>query len=554
MIWTRRGKRGARRERPPQPVKTTPLRNLPAEQSDHPSSSAIDALIHFFPTGTTEGEQHILRQAFVRTEEYGDLMTPPPLSPRLLVGKKGSGKSAVIDFSLSVLGAGQVPALLLKPLDIELGIIGKGASVGEITRTAYDALLKAIAAKLGSELGGLLNGDGKRLYDEAVRAGLRDRDSIEKIAAVLPKLAKPWTATDLSVVLPQETPAVRMQLERAIRQNLEESESGIYLFIDDTDQVAAPDHPGDINRIWAVLLAARELTRRNKKLRCVVSLREEVWRRLTTHEAGQRDQTDHFSPLVHRLNPTRAHIRAIVHRRLKLAAARARGTDDVDPFGLFFDGVVARMPSSEEPSSWSDLVVNRSRDRPRDAIQLVNALAKHAKERNVPKIYEKDLHEVMPKFSEERVNFLAQEIEAECTQIRDVIRSVARMTFDYGPFKITTESLRKEFRTVPSEFSLTVRGQKLQPDSDADALTLLGLLFDLGVINARVADSREKDGYRHVFPDEDPTLVSKARWNDLQAVIWEVNPVYRDFMIKVQREYEAKTGLPPRRPPRRVRP
>lgn len=539
------------------PAKADPIQRITPNRADVPPQeevdlSALNALLAFCPTGTAEGEQHILRQAFVRAEEYGELMTPPPSSPRLLVGKKGSGKSAVIDFAVSVLEEGKVPSILLKPLDIELPPMPRGASVGELTRLALDALLRAIAAKIGSELSGLLTPANKRLFDEAVAAGLKDRDSIEKLANVLPKLAKQWTETDLSVVLPHETQATRKQLEVAIRENLDESGSAIYLFLDDTDQIAAPDQTSDINRIWALLLATRELTRRIKKLRCIVSLREEVWRRLTTHEAGQRDQTDHFAPLVHRLNPTRGHIRQILVRRLNLAAARVSERLDSDPYPLFFDGVVVRMPSSEDLSSWSDTIISRCRDRPRDAVQLINALAKHAKSRRVEKVFEKDLHDVMPKFSEERVNFLSQELEYECPQIRDVIRSLARFEYDFGSFKMTTEVLRKQFKAVPSEFGLTAYGQRLQPGIDNDALVLLGLLFDNGVINARVSDTREKDGYRHIQPEDDPTLVSKARWNDLQAVVWEVNAVYRDYMIKVQREYAAKTGLPPRRTVRRA--
>lgn len=536
-----------------QPNPLERLRPNPADRSVHPEPDfkALNALLHFCPTGTAEGEQHILRQAFVRAEEYAELMTPPPLSPRLLVGKKGSGKSAVVDFALSVLEDGGVPAILLKPLDIDLPPMPRSASVGELTRLAFDSLLRAIAAKIGSDLAGLLTPANKRLFDEAVAAGLKDRDSIEKLAKVLPKLAKTWTETDLSAVLPHESQATRKQLEAAIRENLEESKSAIYLFLDDTDQIAAPDQSSDINRVWAILLATRELTRRIKKLRCIVTLREEVWRRLTTHEAGQRDQTDHFTPLVHRLNPTRDHIRTILNRRLRLAAARVSDRLDEDPYPLFFDGEVVRMPSSEDLSGWSDTIISRCRDRPRDAVQLVNALSKHAKARKVALVYEKDLHEVMPNFSEERVNFLSQELEFECPEVRDVIRSLARFEYDFGSFKMTTEVLRRQFKAMPSEFGLTAYGHRLQPGVDSDALVLLGLLFDNGVINARVSDSRQKDGYRHVQPEEDPTLVSKARWNDLQAVVWEVNAVYRDYMFKVQREYEAKTGLPPRRAPRK---
>lgn len=78
--------------------------------------NALETLLSFFPTGTTEGERHILRKAFVQLEEYTDIVSPPPFSPRLLIGKKGSGKSAIIDFSMSFLQKAKVPAIQIKPL------------------------------------------------------------------------------------------------------------------------------------------------------------------------------------------------------------------------------------------------------------------------------------------------------------------------------------------------------------------------------------------------------------------------------------------------------
>jgi hypothetical protein len=52
----------------------------------------LDHLLDYFPTGTTEGDRSLLDRAFVRDEEFVDYITPPPESPRILVGKKGSGK------------------------------------------------------------------------------------------------------------------------------------------------------------------------------------------------------------------------------------------------------------------------------------------------------------------------------------------------------------------------------------------------------------------------------------------------------------------------------
>jgi hypothetical protein len=267
----------------------------------------------------------------------------------------------------------------------------------------------------------------------------------------------------------------------------------------------------------------------------VVTIREEVWRRLLRDSAGQRDQADHFLALVRQLFPTREHIRSVIERRLAVAAEDA-GLKGATVYEPFFEGEGANMPSSREFSSWADLIVIRSRERPRDAIQLVNALARSARGRGAERIGQVDLDSQIREFSSQRVQLLAQEVDAECPQITDLVRLLAGLTFDQGAFKISFEPLRQALHQFPTQLGITLFGRGVRPDNDDDALSLLGFLFETGVLNARISDNREKDGYRHIWPSVDPRLVSRARWNELQAIVWEVHPAYRDHLIQVQRD------------------
>lgn len=504
------------------------------------SACACDALLEYFPAGTAEGERHILSDAFVAGSEYVDLMTPPPFNPRLLVGKKGTGKSALIDFFLTLMRRGGVPALLIKPMDIDIGDVRDGASVGQVTRLAYNALIRALGAKLGESAEGLLSAGDKILYEEAVSGGLKRRDAIDRLSKVLPKLAKPYVPVDLSALIPQASAATRHQLESAIETNLRKSGVAFYLFLDDTDQVAAPDQPGHLNRIWAFLLAARTLAEKFGSLKIVISLREEVWRRLTRDKAGQRDQTDHFVSLVRDLLPSRQHIEQIVVRRLELAKDKLGLHGSKSPWEIFFDGASPRMPSSDDRSSWPDLIVQRSRERPRDAIQLVNALARHAQQQHAARITDAQFALVMKKFSAERVGMLSQEVEPECAVAREIVRSVARIDFDRGSFKISPDRLRAHLLKLPSMFSISLFGRTMQPEDDDSAFEMWRFLWDMGVINARARDNTQKDGYRHVYPHNDSGLVAKSRWNEMQTMTWEINPVYRDYLISIQHEIETR--------------
>ncbi|MBU1042800.1 MAG: hypothetical protein KJ915_00155 [Candidatus Omnitrophica bacterium] len=504
----------------------------------------MQALLYYVPTGTTEGERHILNEAFVQTEEYKEIITPPPNSPRLLVGKKGSGKSAIIDFSINMLLQSNVPALLLKPLDIELDNMPPGGSSGELTRIAYKGLLKALAENIGSQLTGYIGGENTVLYQEAIASGTQDLDFVGKLSRLLAAVSKPITSFDFTKLLPNTDHASAAKLERALKTNINESSGAFYLFIDDTDQVASPGTSGHLNRIWAVLLAAREISYRIPKSRVIISLRDEIWRELSKEEVGQRDQWDHFLRLVFVLNPSLDHVQEIIERRLILAAKKWGSEKDKPHYPYFFEGDRPKMPTSSKRSNWPDIIRTRSRERPRDAVQLVNMLAKKAIEPPVSKITDEILAKVMPIYSEERATLLSQEYEKECPSLNQIIRSFAKLEYDEGSFLAGSEQIKKHLSFLPSSFSIKLSGTVVNPDDDEQLFRLWSFLFSIGFIFPRVSDSRQSDNYRFINPSEDPNFVCSGRWNDIQKALWEIHPAFRDHLIAVQKDEQSQFGLP----------
>ncbi len=504
----------------------------------------LDALLKFVPTGTTEGEKAILGEAFIRADEFAEIITPPPGSPRVLVGKKGAGKSAIIDFASRILNKGKVPNISLKPLDIDLSSMSTQSSVGELTRTAYLCLLQAIAGALSNNIRGLVSESDAEILNSAIAGGIQKPDFISRIARTLPKVAKSWVQADLSEVLPSTSKSTAISLERAISQNISESQTSIYIFIDDTDQVAPPDQAGQLNRIWAFLLATRELSERIPQVRCIVSLRDEIWRALSSEKAGQRDQTDHFLTLVYNLNPSLDHIQNIFERRLQLAAKHI-GIEGLPNFyPLFFEGNLPRMPTSQKRTSWADAIRTRCRERPRDAIQLINALAKAALH-PIPKLIDEEIFaNVMPAYSEQRVKLLAQEFEKECPNLLELVKSFGGIEFDSESFTSSAETLKEHLRVLPSSFSLNLYGQAVKPGTNEGAFSIWEFLYSIGFIYPRVSDSRQPKGYRHVLASDSPKFVSEKNWNEMQASLWEIHPAYRDYLITVSKEKKANFGLP----------
>lgn len=334
-------------------------------------SDNLNQLLSWFPSGTAEGEKTILERVFVYVDEFANVMNPPVSNPYLLIGNKGSGKSAIIDFARRVLHQQGVPAILITPFDIDCSELSESHSTGDMVRAFYNVLMSSIATRLSESSTGWFDGDRATLYREAVESGNRSPDFASRMGKFLAEIAKPLIKVDINKAFPDLTSSTQADLEKAIERSL--NAKSFYVFIDDTDQVANPDKPGHLNRIWALMLAVRRLTEKVPEVKAVVSLRAEVWQRLQVDSAGQRDQTDHFKSLCIMLRSSRGLVENIIDRRLALAAEalKYRG----DPYVPFFKGELARAPFSEDFRSWKDLIVVRSRERPRDAIQLINALA-----------------------------------------------------------------------------------------------------------------------------------------------------------------------------------
>ena len=324
------------------------------------------------------------------------------------------------------------------------------------------------------------------------------------------------------------------RLEKVIKDYLLVEGSIFLILLDDTDQIASPDDTQHLNRIWGLLLAVRKLTSKNPNIKCIITLRTEVWLRLLRNERGQRDQIDHFRPLELTLRAPEGLIRSIFNRRIGLAVVED-GCDDIDPMRCYFESDWMTLPTSTKRRSWDQFLLKSSRERPRDMIQLVNHLATQAISRGNGRIGDKDAELAMRLYSEERTKDLAIEMGYDCQEFLDVIRSFADLEFE-----CSFEVLRKHLRNMPSRFSLSINNQTMKPNDDIDAIKLLSLLHESGFLNPRVSDNRQTKNYRHITFLDDSNLVQMSRWNELQSATWEVHPAFRTYLLGLKKSQSWK--------------
>ncbi|MCF7964243.1 MAG: hypothetical protein K9L79_01750 [Methylobacter tundripaludum] len=505
----------------------------------------LKVLKKYFETGTAEGDEAFLSDVFIPFDDYLDVISVPKSGPRIVLGNKGSGKSAALRYFRKQLADINVPVLLLRPKDIEIENLSDHA-LGPLTRVSEKAILTAIAGKIGSEISGLvLSSTDNELLKEAQKQGLQTQDHIEKLVNFLSPLGKAFSKIDFSVILKQPNNLNIGGLRNAVESSISKQENIFYVLIDDTDQIASPNESNHLNRIWAFLLAARSINERCNNIKFIITIRDEVWRRLMRDEAGQRDQVDHFRNLSKKIVMNEANLKEVIKRRLEKSHEELGIAPHITAYNLFFDTNHVRIPTAnEEYRYWDDFIVKRSRERPRDSIQLIFKLCDKAISLNESKIMAGDVDQVMSVYSEERVDDLKRECDQECPQIKEIIRAFHEIEYDAGSFTLQPQTTADFLNSLSSRFSIKLFSKTLTNGNRDDVFLLWRYLHEIGFLNARVSDQREKHGFRHISSDEDPELVSPARWNEMQSILWEIHPAYRDYLIKITKDKEFSFGKP----------
>lgn len=501
--------------------------------------SHLDALLKYVRTGTTEGDKAFLRDVYVASEQLPSLVGIEPGGMRILVGNKGVGKSAIVELLSEVSRNRSLPCLLLRPDNLDTRDLPNTQDVGALKRHFFETLLTSISAQIGSQLRGLLTGEAAKLHQQAQQSGLAPQDRVQQVLTLLSAVSAPVLKIN-GVQLAKEISGTSQpaDLIRAIQSHLLSKGSVFFLLIDDTDQVAAPGTAAHLNRIWALLLAVRRLGNECPSVRTIVTLRTEIWNRLVSESDGQRDQTDHLRGVKITLRASDKMIEDIIRRRLE-RAARDSGAMAGDPYPLFFAGTHVTLPTSIERRTWDSFLVKSSRERPRDAIQLIKNMIDRAKINHHQILGGAEAEEAMQTYSKERVDDLNNEFAPDCAAIRQVIG-----TFTDVEFESTFEKLREHINSVPSTCSVNLRGKVLQPQNDDDAILLLSLLHEAGFVNPRVVDNREPRGFRHILFQDDPNFVKMSNWNNMQNATWEIHPAFRTYLLAAKKDIMARAFAP----------
>ncbi|MFY0524794.1 P-loop ATPase, Sll1717 family [Archangium gephyra] len=500
----------------------------------------LDVLAPYFFSGTAEGEKRILKEVFIPPGQMAEVLNLPEGNPRILVGSKGMGKSAMLNRFYDATRAQKLPALFLTPSNLDLRPLQGHNDLATIERTLFQCLVRAVAVHIGTQLAGLLSNADKKLRDEALKEGLIEEDFIERGIKLLAAVARPTTQVDFAQLAKDLAGGTSdAALLNSITGHMEESESVMLVLFDDTDQVASPDEPKELNRIWGMLHALRDLASRVPQIKVVATLRSEVWTRLRD-PVGNRETLDHFHGCIMHLKGSEELLDRIVQRRVLKAAEKASKGPVRDPWALFFEGSEVHIPGAGpgHTRGWRSFLVTNSRERPRDLIQFVSFLLQTAKTRIADtepnagpqaRITGSDVARSLPRFSKTRLEDLSTEVGKACPQFFAVAESFCTLSSE-----LRYDELHQHLAKLPSRFSIQLRGKSLRPDSHDAAAQLHALLFEAGFINARVDDPGQPRGYRHLTFADRPELTDPAHVNEARAARWDVHPVFRSHLLQIK--------------------
>ena len=321
-------------------------------------------------------------------------------------------------------------------------------------------------------------------------------------------------------------------------QTLPQKDTVFYILFDDIDQFGNPGSSNYIDIIWCAILAFKKLAEKLPNVRPIITLRNEIWRRITTQRYNLRDQVDHIRPMVHELIPSPEEMHQILEYRMKYCRKQYDGVD-TNPFEPFFHGTDCKMPSSSERRYWQDYLVTSSRERPRDTVQLVHKLAEHASKRGAQIITDQDVDETALSYSTERVDDLVNENADLCPELDTVIRSFSSV--DFHP---SADTVRNHLLGVPGRGRITFQSKALCAGNQDDMYKLWKVLYEIEFLTPRAKDCTQAKGFTHIRPYTDPTLVSASRWTDMQKYIWEIHPCYRSYLLDISNSNKKMAGFP----------
>lgn len=485
----------------------------------------LSELQNYFSTGNAETESDFIDDVYFQDAKFNEIVKFPARTIRILVGKKGSGKSALLEVLKIRCDKSKIPCIHIKPDDFPLRIDKSNPAIADIKNEAFNSLLRIIAIELGSVLADQVDKDSRSVLQAAIDDGRISPANIAKFKEILIPIGKGLTNIEFEKIFGNRI-YTKSELKSGINTLSKNSELYFYLLIDDTDQIASVSSENYLETIWGLIIAAQKISEELPNIKPIITIREEVWNRLRLDNHGARDQIDHYRNTVKRLNCTEDSLRQILYNRLNYCKNILHPHMKGSPYECFFEGSSCKLPSSSERRSWDDYIITSSRYRPRDSVQMVFKLSEYAMKSGRNIINDEDVEKSAYEYSKERIEDIVNENQYLCDELYIVLKSFIKLEFENS-----AEIIKEHLKVLPGTCRIEVKKNVIRTENEEDAFVLWKLLYDMEFLTPRLLDARMPRGFSFIRPIDDPELVSKSRWNEMTRFSWDIHPSYRSFLI-----------------------
>lgn len=496
----------------------------------------IESLVKFFKGGNAEAEKDIRGEVFVRPDNFSELLNFDFHSTVILLGNKGVGKSIFVNVLHEAFLENDELSLLLTPDDLECDPILTKKTLADKKSAAYGQISKSIAGMIGKHSASTeiaLTSDVTALQQLAVKEGYSKPDLMSRLAKILAQVTPHGGKLATALLSEQGRELGKNNMKDVIDAYLTSRNKNLWLFIDDIDAAVAQNEKGvfDYAACWAIVSAVIELSEDIESLRCVVSVRSDIWHLMTKvhrHGTERRDKLGNIQELKFKEDE----VKDIFLQRIALAAQHAKSAAGLT---TFFQATDITLPgSSGAKRSWAQWIAKTSRNKPRDMVKMVQSLIAAAKRDKSDRIGDSQAHSVLTRYGEERVSNIVDEYGGICPQIKDVIDDLSEHTT--YKFSELFDLLLK----APARRAIQVDSIALQQNNES-AIQLLRLLHMACFINPRLDTD---DEYVHFNYSDFPNIVDLAKLNDLQKYTWQIHPTFHSYVADVKKRNHFLTYKP----------
>lgn len=438
-----------------------------------------------------------LKEYFLKKDTFNRVVADLPL--RILVGHKGTGKSALFRVAMSEEEEKGNLAVLIKPDDI-----------AEIALEQNNFLIRVREWKEG-----LTKIIGEKVFAEV---GLSDDSKLGKLAN---KSIKLINYLHDSITCVSENFNISSTQKKIVANFLENKKIVVYL--DDLDR-GWEGKKEDIVRISALLNAIRDLSSDNTGLLFKVALRSDVYYLVRTSD----ESTDKIEGSVVWCTWTNHEILVLLIKRILTYFKIGINYDSLARteqchLRQYLDYVFE--PKFEGKGRWSNtytykVLMSMIRRRPRDLVKLCSLAAQKAKASNSNIIKTEHLQSVFEEYSQGRIQDTINEYKSELPNIEKLLFGMkpSRKEKDTGKgFVYTTQELKNKLSNILQQSSYNFKYEQ-----GAKEISLAQFLYKINFITARkVLESGE---IQRKYFEENRYLSSELV--DF-GYDWEVHPAFR---------------------------